>query len=126
MLSDKHNKHQSDGWIKAAIAAVYAKRVGVLLTAGVPSTCAVPLSGRLASCYEATLVGTSIHYLTVLDRKAGKHRSAHTWGGLSTQNAIARWNAGDDLLVCNNIITNRTKSDSVPCGDFGCLAIWPQ
>ena len=43
-------------------------------------------------------------------------------GGLS---GAALAGTGDELAVCNDIVTNKTRNESAECGDFGCLSIWP-
>lgn len=85
----------------------------------------IPLSGNLRSCYEARLVGTASYELTVLDLSSDRNREIHTFADANTIGRINKWNAGDDLMVCNTVVTNRSKGQSAQCGDFGCLAIWP-
>jgi hypothetical protein len=80
--------------------------------------------GNLFSCYDASLIGVAGYQMTVLD-KSGKRREIHTTADGYTMAVIGRWQAGDELVVCNAIVTNRTRSVSAKCGDFGCLAIWP-
>ena len=87
--------------------------------------CVDPFSGRFYDCYDARLVGTAAHQLTVEDAKSGQRRQPHTTSDRGTIALISGWNAGDDLLVCNNMMTNRSKHESALCGDFGCLAWWP-
>ena len=43
----------------------------------------------------------------------------------NTRLLIKGWKQGDELAVCNDMVTNKTRGESAECGDFGCLAIWP-
>lgn len=86
--------------------------------------CSIPFIGRLRPCYQAKLVGVSSYQLTV-EATGGSMREPHTTADSPTMARVGRWGAGDDLLVCNNIITNRVKQESAECGDFGCLSLWP-
>ncbi len=97
----------------------------ILVIAGLIAACGLLFSGRFRDCYDGRLVGTAAHHMTVADVRAGKTRSPHTYSSSDIVMSISQWKAGDDLHVCNNMVTNRTKGESVPCGDFGCLAIWP-
>jgi len=80
--------------------------------------------GNLFNCYDATLIGVTAHQMIVLDKK-GKRREIHTTADGYTMSNIGKWKAGDELIVCNAVVTNTTKGVSASCGDFGCLAIWP-
>jgi hypothetical protein len=80
--------------------------------------------GNLFSCYDAFLVGVAGYRMTVLDKK-GKHREIHTTADGYTMNVIGKWKEGDELIVCNAIVTNKTQNVSATCSDFGYLAIWP-
>jgi hypothetical protein len=81
--------------------------------------------GNFFECYEAVLVGTHSYYVTVTDKRTGKPRETHTYTDPGTIGALATWKAGDELVVCNSVITNKTRNSSAPCGDLGCLALWP-
>jgi hypothetical protein len=81
--------------------------------------------GALYDCYEATFVGRWTYYVTVMDKKTGKLRQTHTWADTYAMCELAGWKAGDELVVCNASITNKTQNRSAPCGDFGCLWPWP-
>ena len=80
--------------------------------------------GNLFDCYDAKLLGTAGHNLTLV-LKDGRRRETHTTADAGTIMRIAEWKAGDELVVCNATITNKTKGEGARCGDFGCLAIWP-
>jgi hypothetical protein len=81
--------------------------------------------GKLFDCYDATLVGTNTYYLMVAEKSAGKKREIHSTADQWTMARIAAWKSGDELAVCNDIVTNKTRNESAECGDFGCLSIWP-
>ena len=81
-------------------------------------------SGHFFSCYEGKLEGTAQYRFTVRD-KGGQTHEPHTVASQFAIDRLARWKAGDELLICNAIVTNRTRQESATCGDFGCLAIWP-
>jgi hypothetical protein len=71
------------------------------------------------------LIGTSTNYLTVAEKEKGKKHEIHSYDSDFVYKELTGWNRGDELVVCNNMVTNITKNRSLPCGDFGCLAIWP-
>ena len=81
--------------------------------------------GNLFSCYDATLVGVSGYQMTVLDKRSATRRGIHTTADGYTMAKIGKWAAGDELVVCNAIVTNVTRKESATCGDFGCLALFP-
>jgi hypothetical protein len=87
----------------------------------------LPLSGcgNLFDCYDATLVGAAGYQMTVVQKASGKRRGIHTTADIWTTGKVAKWAPGDELVVCNAIVTNTTKKESAACGDFGCLALWP-
>jgi hypothetical protein len=72
-------------------------------------------------CYDAVLIGTHSYYVTVTDKRTGKPRQTHTYADSGTMDRLASWKAGDELVVCNAVITNKTRNSSASCGDFGCL-----
>jgi len=86
--------------------------------------CLLTGCGNLFDCYDAKLVGTARHNV-IVGLKDGRRREPHTTADAHTIARIGGWKAGDDLVVCNAMITNKTKGESAQCGDFGCLAIWP-
>lgn len=85
----------------------------------------VPLSGRFRFCYEATFVGATGYNLVVEEKPSLARREPHTTASSWNMTKIGNWKQGDELLVCNAIVTNKTKNESATCGDFGCLALWP-
>jgi hypothetical protein len=85
----------------------------------------VPFSGNFYSCYEAKFVGSAQHNMMVTDVTSGKQRVPHTYGSPFWIGKILSWKPNDELTVCNSMVSNRSRNDSVPCGDFGCLAVWP-
>ena len=85
----------------------------------------IPISGRFRPCYVARFVGAAGNQLLVEEVKSNGRREPHTTADVPTMFDLSNWTAGDELLVCNAIVTNKTKRQSERCRDFGCLAIWP-
>jgi len=81
--------------------------------------------GGLYSCYDAAFVGSSRYYLTVLDKRSNSYREMHSYNSDFVFSRRAGWKRGDDLVVCNASVVNRTRNERLPCGDFGCLPLWP-
>ncbi len=81
--------------------------------------------GKFSECYDAQLVGSAGYYITVAAKEGGRRREIHTTADSWTVGKVAGWAAGDELIVCNNIVTNKTRGESAQCGDSGCLAFWP-
>ena len=90
-----------------------------------PCAFALAACGNLFSCYDATLIGVSRHNMTVLDKRSNTRRGIHTTADYYTTSKIGKWATGDELVVCNAIVTNSTRQESATCGDFGCLALLP-
>ena len=81
--------------------------------------------GRLYSCYDAILIGVGGYQITVERRRDKVRRGIHTTADAYTVGLIRKWDKGDELVVCNALVTNVTKNTSAQCGDFGCLIPWP-
>jgi len=88
---------------------------------------ALPLAGcgRFFDCYDATHVGSAVNQIIVVHSKTGKRHEMHFWNSDWVLRVLHSWEQGDELVVCNDMVTNKTKKSSAPCGDFGCLAPWP-
>ena len=68
------------------------------------------------------MIGSAGNALLVLDKKANKRREHNLYARPASARTIAKWSKDDELLVCNDIITNVSKSESVECE--GCLWRW--
>jgi hypothetical protein len=73
---------------------------------------------NLFNCYDAILVGTAGYHLTVAEAGSGKRREIHTTADSWTMAKVAMWTAGDELVVCNAMVTNKSKGVGARCGDF--------
>jgi hypothetical protein len=85
---------------------------------------ALAACGKLFDCYDATLVGHDGHYLAVAETSTDGKRETHTTADQYTMVKISAWKPGDELVVCNDFVTNKTRNESAECGDFGC-PVWP-
>lgn len=79
---------------------------------------------RMRDCYDATLVGTVSNKLIAVDKRTGKRREMHFWASDFVYVTLRRWAQGDELVVCNAMVSNTSKKESAPCGDLGCLWVW--
>ncbi len=100
---------------------------GILVFALVALSLALAMAacGKLSDCYDATFVGSEGYYLIVAEKSAGRNRETHTTADQYTKHLIRGWKQGDELAVCNDMVTNKTRNESAECGDFGCLSILP-
>jgi hypothetical protein len=99
----------------------------ILKAGGTIGAVALVLSrcGGLYNCYDAAFIGSSTYYLTVQDKRSNSYREMHSYNSDFVFSTLTRWKRGDDLVVCNASIVNTTRHEDLPCGDFGCLALWP-
>lgn len=81
-------------------------------------------SGRFRNCYDAKFIGASSNYLSVEDASGGRHEM-HMTASPDTMYLIRKWATGDEVVVCNTLVTNKTKGESANCADFGCLSLLP-
>jgi hypothetical protein len=79
----------------------------VMLTAVVMTGCI-----RMRNCYEGTMIGAAGTILLVFDKNAAKRREHNLYARPESTKIMSKWKK-DELLVCNDFITNLTKNESV-------------
>jgi hypothetical protein len=98
--------------------------LAVAIRATVALSLAFGLAGcdKLLNCYDATFVGSNGYYMAVAEKSSGKKREMHTYNSDYYISKVGAWKFGDELVVCNDFVTNKTRNDSAPCS--GCLVWW--
>jgi hypothetical protein len=89
-------------------------RGGILAVVAASLSTSLSACGNLFDCYDATLVGTSTYYLIVAKKGKGKKHGIHSYASDFVYKELASWNRGDELVVCNAMVTNVTKTGVYP------------
>lgn len=110
-------KLAADGWGAVEGNVLRWSVALVMLSALVTSGCV-----RMRNCYEGTMIGAAGTVLLVFDKNASKRREHNLYARADSAKIMTKWKKDEELLVCNDIITNLSRSESVECQ--GCLWRW--